>query len=366
MEHQSKTTAPDQSETTAPDQSSPIIDSHIHLFAGHHIPCLNWTAELPIGHVLNRGNTIADYLAATAGVHNLKGFIFIETDCKSGLAEADWQYSLDEVAFLARIAEGRPLPNEGHEPADSSLVLGVVPWAPIPAGTDALSHYVERAVHAFSSEKRHLIKGFRYLLQDKPRGVALEPSFIQSLRWLGEHGYSFDLGVDARSAGLHQLDEACRMMDLVYSTGSNVELIINHFCKPNLRLDAAAQDAVSNHPDFVAWKSYIERMAAYPNTYMKLSGLFSELPPQDEANPRDVSSLVAQIAPWVSVVLAAFTPSRIMFGSDWPVCNVGGPGIAKSWSHWHSVVATTLDTLGLTAEEKALIWSGTATKAYNI
>ncbi|RMD42728.1 hypothetical protein DV735_g2456, partial [Chaetothyriales sp. CBS 134920] len=343
---------------------SSIIDSHIHLFAAHHIPSLNWTADLPKDHVLNRGNTIADYIAATAGIQNLKGFVFVETDCKSGLGEADWQDSLNEVAFLARITEGQPLPNEGHAPADSRLVLGVVPWAPIPAEIDGLSQYVDQAVQTFSSEKRHLIKGFRYLLQDKPRGVALTPSFIQSLRWLGLHGYSFDLAVDARSAGLHQLDEACRMMDLVYCTGSDVRLIINHLCKPNLRLSAG--DTVNAQPDFVTWKSYVERMAAYPNTYMKLSGLFSELPPQDDGNPRDVSSLVAQILPWASVVLAAFKPSRIMFGSDWPVCNVGGPGMAKSWSHWHSVVATTLDTLGLTPEEKTLIWSGTAMKAYNI
>ncbi|RMZ89585.1 hypothetical protein DV736_g3192, partial [Chaetothyriales sp. CBS 134916] len=315
-------------------------------------------------HVLNRGNTVADYKAATAGIHNLQSFIFIETDCKSDLPDADWQYSLNEVAFLARIAEGKPLPNEGHELADSSLVLAVVPWAPIPTNRDALSNYVEQAFQAFSSGKRHLIKGFRYLLQDKARGVALKPPFLESLHWLGEHGYSFDLGVDARSAGLHQLDKACRMMEMLYSAGSNLKMIINHLCKPNLRL--GVQDIVDGHPEFVTWKRHVEKMAGYPNVYMKLSGLFSELPPQDDANAGNVSSLLAQIAPWVSVVFTAFTPSRIMFGSDWPVCNVGGPGIAKSWSHWHSVVTAILDTLSLTPEEKALVWSGTAMKAYNI
>ncbi|RMZ84788.1 hypothetical protein DV737_g950, partial [Chaetothyriales sp. CBS 132003] len=342
----------------------PIIDSHIHLFAAHHITSLNWTAELPNDHVLNRANTVADYNAATAGIHNLKGFVFVETDCKSGLVDEDWQDSLNEVAFLARIAEGQPLPNEGHEPADSSLVLGIVPWAPIPAEIDALRNYVDRALQAFSREKRHLIKGFRYLLQDKPRGVALQPPFLESLRWLAEHGYTFDLGVDARSAGLYQLDEACRMMEMLYSTGSNVNIIIDHLCKPNLRL--GMQDIADGHPEFVLWKRYVEKMAGYPNAYMKLSGLFSELPPQDVANPGDASSILAQIAPWVSVIFAAFTPSRIMFGSDWPVCNVGGPGIAKSWSQWHSFVTTILDTLSLTPEEKTLVWSGTAMKAYNI
>lgn len=40
----------------------------------------------------------------------------------------------------------------------------------------------------------------------------LQPRFIEGLRWLGEQGYSFDLGVDQRSGGLWQLDEAIEMV----------------------------------------------------------------------------------------------------------------------------------------------------------
>jgi L-rhamnono-1,4-lactonase len=150
------------------DNACPIIDSHIHLFAASHLSSLNWTADLPADHVLNRGNTVADYKTATSRAPNLKGFVFLETDRKSGPSEAEWTNALDEVAFLARIAEGRPIPNQGHEVADSHLVLGIVPWAPIPAGPDALAQYVDKTLALFSPEKKRLVKGFRYLLQDKP------------------------------------------------------------------------------------------------------------------------------------------------------------------------------------------------------
>jgi L-rhamnono-1,4-lactonase len=72
------------------------------------------------------------------------------------------------------------------------------------------------------------------------------------------------------------------------------------------------------------------------------------------------------LKPWVEVVLGEFGPERVMFGSDWPVCNVGGPGTDLSWRHWHDVVTAILEAENLTDGEKSMIWSGTAAKAYNI
>ncbi|KAJ4535730.1 L-rhamnono-gamma-lactonase [Exophiala dermatitidis] len=341
----------------------PVIDSHIHLYAAAHIPQLNWTSDLADDHPLNRQYSTNEYREATGSRSNLLGFVFVETDRKSGLEEAEWQDVLEEVDFLMRIARGIPRNDEGHSPEDGRLVLGVVPWAPIPAGKHVLSQYVERVQH-HCGDQWHLIKGFRYLVQDKPAGVMLQPQFIESLKWLGEQGLTFDLGVDARSGGLHQLQEACKMLDRIYDDSNPVEIIINHFCKPNLRLTAA--EAVNGHGDFMRWKECIRKMSSHKSTYMKLSGLFSELPPQDETNPTDIASLVEQTRPWVNVVFSAFGPSRVMFGSDWPVCNVGGPGIRKSWGHWYALVSAILDDQGLSEEQKKRVWSGTAVEAYNI
>jgi len=345
--------------------SLPIIDSHIHLYGGEHIQTLNWTSGLSSEHPLNRPNSVPEYRAATAKQPNLKGFVFLETDRISGLQETDWQYALDEVDFLSTIARGQTHAGEGSLTDGQRLVLGIVPWAPVPAGPSVLVDYVGRVRSRFDSPGRAtLVKGFRYLVQDKPPGTMLKPDFIAALQWLGQHHLTFDLGVDARSGGMHQLREACQMMEQVFEGGNKLKVIINHFCKPNLRLTPA--DAWGGHLDFLEWKAYIQKMASFDHTYMKLSGMFSELPPQEDHQPADIDLLVSHTKPWVDAVFAAFTPSRIMFGSDWPVVNMGGPGVHQSWQHWHDLVEAMLAAQNLTRDQKAHIWSGTAAEAYDI
>lgn len=341
----------------------PIVDSHIHLYAASHIPFLNWTADLPATHPLNRQNSIYQYRAATdRHATRLEGFIFLETDRKSGLADPEWTNVLAEVDFLVRIARDTPVKGEGHYAEAGKLVLGIVPWAPVPAGVEPLSNYVDQ-VRQHAGDEFHLIKGFRYLVQDKPAGVMLEQPFLDGLKYLGERDLTFDLGVDARSGGLYQLEEACTMMDRLYDSGSKTKIIINHLCKPNLRIPALK---AGDHPEFIAWSGFIKCVAAHKRTYMKLSGMFSELPQQDEDNPVDVTALVQKTKPWVDVVFQAFGPSRIMFGSDWPVCNVGGPGTAKSWDHWYDLVDAILTSENCSNEDRAQVWAGTAKEAYNV
>ncbi len=183
--------------------SFPIVDSHIHLYAGTHLTQLNWTADLPAGHPLNQQNSIEQYLKATANATNLRGFVFLETDRKSGLQDHEWEDALEEVSFLVRIAEGKPVAGEGHTITDKDLVLGFVPWAPIPAGPEALARYLLE-VRKRAGDSFNKIKGFRYLLQNKPAGTMLSDNFIRSLQALDTQGLSFDLGIDARSGGLHQ------------------------------------------------------------------------------------------------------------------------------------------------------------------
>lgn len=348
----------------SPAQKVPIIDSHIHLFAAAHLPRLSWAGGLPDDHVLNRGNTVSVYKEAIAGASNLAGFVFLETDRKSGLADDQWEDTLAEAAFLSRIVRGEPLDGEGHQPSDSKLCLGVVPWAPVPAGPVALQKYMAKVWELYPGAHGQKVKGVRYLLQDKPPKVMLQPDFIAGLQWLGQQDLSFDLGVDARSAGLFQLEETCTMMEQIYGSGSTLRIVVNHFCKPNLRL--TENENLGAHPEFLEWKKCIEKMAAHQTTYMKLSGFFSELPPQTADEPTTIHDLVARIRPWAAVVFQVFGPARIMFGSDWPVCNVGGPGPAKSWQHWHDLIATLLENLKLSDEDVARVWHGTAAEAYRI
>lgn len=342
--------------------SLPIVDSHIHLYAGTHLNRLNWTADLPDDHPLNRQNSIEQYQNASAAAKSLRGFIFLETDRKSGLQDHEWEGALEEVSFLVRIAEGKPIAGEGHTMADKALVLGIVPWAPIPAGPEALARYMAE-VRKRAGNSFHKVKGVRYLLQDKPAGTMLSQSFLESLQALGNQHLSFDLGIDSRSGGLHQLEEACEMLDRVCADDTHVRVIINHMCKPDLHINP--EEVKNGNPAFAQWKKCISRMAGHKNVFMKLSGMFSELPAQSESHPTDPLELLRLTKPWVDAIFEFFGPSRIMFGSDWPVCNVGGPG-EKSWSHYVDLVTAILQAQNLNDDEQAEVWSGTATLAYNL
>jgi L-fuconolactonase len=55
----------------------------------------------------------------------------------------------------------------------------------------------------------------------------------------------------------------------------------------------------------------MSKLALRENTYCKISGLVTEA---------DWKNWTAQdLSPYLEVVLQAFGPTRLMFGSDWPV-----------------------------------------------
>lgn len=210
------------------------------------------------------------------------------------------------------------------------------------------------------------IRGVRHLVQDKVAGTMLEDGFMEGLRWLGRERFVFDLGVDARSGGLGQLREAVEMLGLVYrglEGDQAVTIVINHLCKPNLRL----VDDIHSHPEFLEWRDLVTKMARVnPRTYMKLSGAFSELLPLEAESEPDFGAIVERVQPWTDVVFDAFGADRVMFGSDWPVCNVGGGGNDVSWDRWRRVVEEILERRGLSEEQKRGVWGSVALHAYGI
>lgn len=350
----------------------PIVDSHIHLYAESHIQDLAWAPSLPNDHVLKRQNSVEQYRDATRSQPNLLGFVFVETDRKSSLTQDGWVYAIEEIKFLRRIKEGTPVKGEGHTGCHKDFLLGIVAWAPLGAPLPSLQNYLGGSGALQDLKYNGMIKGFRYLLQDKPMGTALNPIFIDGLLLLEKYGAkSFDLGVDFRQGGHWQLVEAIEMLERFYarSTGS-MNVVVNHFCKPNLHL--TMQELESEHVDFENWRSCVERLSKFPTTYMKLSGFFSELPQQSIDSSTSVMRLLERTRPYVEEVFRHFGPSsesgslRVMFGSDWPVCNAGGPGPEQSWSYWVDYVDIILQELNLKDESRAMVWAGCAKQVYGL
>ncbi len=167
-------------------------------------------------------------------------------------------------------------------------------------------------------------------------------------------------------------------------------------CKPDLEIYN-----VQTSPSFIAWRTAMFTLSKCSHTYVKLSGGLSEMGASLRRRPSE--DIFDAISPWLSVLLAAFGPSRIMFGSDWPVCTIGldadadnettkgegkdgddgvkedGKGEAEAeaeaeahgngenaWEKWTKVVERLCYMMSYGEEERRQIWGGTALKAYNI
>ncbi|OWP04403.1 hypothetical protein B2J93_7946 [Marssonina coronariae] len=337
----------------------PIVDSHIHLYPSSELEQLSWCSA---GHPLYGQRSLDEYAEATGSPASLAGFVFLETDRKHDLTlgadgGSGWEMPLAEVAWLKRIALGTPRDGEGHSEEQKKLCLAIVPWAPVPSGGDVLERYVgEVEQHAGQSFGK--IKGFRYLVQSRPRGTMLGPDFIDGLRWLGRHGYVFDLGVDQHGGGRWQLDEAVAMIEKAHEgvpEAERVTFVCNHLCKPDFSVYNQTD------PSFVAWRTAMFRLGRCGKTFMKLSGCFSEMPAALRSAP--VDGMVRALQPYLAVMLATFGPARIMFGSDWPVCTIG---VDDAWTKWRLVVQRFCELASLPRAEQMMIWSGTAIKAYGI
>jgi L-fuconolactonase len=68
---------------------------------------------------------------------------------------------------------------------------------------------------------------------------------------------------------------------------------------------------------------------------------------------------VKDFKPYVDHVIEIFTPQRLMFGSDWPVANLGGT--------YSEIVRLAEDlTSGLSPSESESFWHRTASAAYRL
>lgn len=111
----------------------------------------------------------------------------------------------------------------------------------------------------------------------------------------------------------------------------------------------------------MAWRNAISKLAKCSKTYMKLSGCFSEMP--NSLKTGSILDIFIALQPYLVVILGTFTPYRIMFGSDWPVCTVG---VDEAWKKWRQVVQMCCSMASLSEAKQIMIWSGTAIKAYGI
>lgn len=164
-----------------------------------------------------------------------------------------------------------------------SFVAGVVGWL------DLRSDLLEERLDLYSRDS-HFI-GLRHTEWDK-RGEFMEDvNFTKGIRSLGKFGLTYDI-----LAFDYQLQPA---LDLV-----------RRFPEQTFILDHMGKPTVSETPS-KEWVDSIKGLGSSENIYCKISGLVSQSGPGWKPGNFD---------PYFEVITEAFSPDRLLFGSDWPVC----------------------------------------------
>jgi L-fuconolactonase len=133
-----------------------------------------------------------------------------------------------------------------------------------------------------------------------------------------------------------QLPQAIELVDL----HPNQLFVLDHIAKPRI---AAS--------DLNPWAKNLSELARREHVYCKLSGMVTEADWQTWTS--------ASLKPYVETALEAFSPHRLMVGSDWPVCTV-----ASGYARWFETLRYLLGDLSETEREH--IFAGTAIEAYKL
>jgi L-fuconolactonase len=210
--------------------------------------------------------------------------------------------------------------------AGNELVAGVVGWVDLTAGDvgEVLAGLRDRPDGSW-------LKGIRHQVHDEA-----DP------RWLCRD--------DVRN-GLKAVADAGLVYDLLTKTPHLPAAVETVAALPELTfvLDHISKPVIGADPE--PWATELRALAALPNVSCKLSGMVTEASWTDWK--------VADLRPYVQIVLDAFGPDRVMFGSDWPVCLLAA-------SYAEVVEAAEELTADLTPLERTAIFGDTARRVYNL
>jgi L-fuconolactonase len=205
---------------------------------------------------------------------------------------------------------------------EHSFIAGVVGWV------DFESSDVADTIATLAADAN--LVGLRPMIQDiADSGWMLRSELAPAFEAMIDHGLVFDALV--RTVHLPVLRE-------LIDRYPELTVVLDHGAKPPI---AAG--------DIADWKREIAELAGGTSIVCKLSGLVTEA---SSASPADLAECVDHL-------LETFGAQRLMWGSDWPVCE-----LVCSYDDWHDASAQLLARLS--AAEREQIQSGVARATYGI
>ena len=219
---------------------------------------------------------------------------------------------VEETGYLLDLAE------------DDDFVRGVVGWLPLVAAD------IENRLDRFS--QRPKLKGLRHVLHDEHDPFyMLRDDFNNGIAALKHHALTYDLLIFA--------DHLPQTLTFVDRHPEQV-FILDHIAKPSI-----ASGAVE------PWKSGLGDLAKRDNVVCKISGMMTEAVWDGWSD--------SDFVPYLDIVLEAFTPQRVMFGSDWPVMTMAG-----GYADWMRIVRNW--SARLSESEANAIRMSTANRVYGL
>ena len=279
----------------------PLIDTHQHLIYRDKIS-YSWTKEIPP--LAIDSFTLDDYKNLTKGL-GIAGTIFMET----GVDDSDYQKETRYVKSL--------------EDKSKSNMIGMI---------SSIRPENDEEFDLWFNETLDIgVTGYRRVLHVMPNETSQSEIFRKNVRKIGDAGKTFDLCfIPSQLKVAKELAAAC----------DNTQMILNHCGVPTI---------ANNELD--PWRDDIEALSKIPNVTCKLSGLMAYCAPG--------TSSYKTIEPYVDHVLKCFGPKRMVWGSDWPVVNLG-----KGLAEW---IEVTREILGkLSPDEAEDIANRTAQKIYKV
>ncbi len=229
-----------------------------------------------------------------------------------GVVAVQARQSLVETEWLLKLAAEHP------------FIKGVVGWVPL------ISSELGQELERLSSEDK--LKGVRHVLQDESDdNYILREDFNRGIETLETFGLIYDILIFER-----HLPQAIRFLDC----HPRQVFVLDHIAKPRIKEGLLSP-----------WKANIEALSKRENTYCKISGMVTE------ADWESWSEQDLQV--YLDVVLEAFGPERLMFGSDWPLCS-----LACDYGSWFGLVSRFTAPLSESQRERVL--GGTAIEVYGL
>lgn len=175
------------------------------------------------------------------------------------------------------------------------------------------------------AQTRPVIKGFRRVLHVVPDGVSQSGLFRENVKRLSGTGLTFDLCVLPS-----QLSLAAELADHC----PDITFVLDHCGVPDVKSG-----------ELSPWAENLSELAKRANVIAKISGLIAY---------GDVDRWkLEDLRPYFDHTVTVFGPNRIVWGSDSPVCNLGG-GL-ETW-----VAATHALTDGWTAGDRNALFQQNA------